>query len=69
MYVYDLATEKESAVTKGGTAMKTHGLAEFVAQEEMGRFTGLLVVARLEVHRLRGGRPRGASRRGTSPTR
>ena len=33
-------TSGESAVTKGGTAIKTHGLAEFVAQEEMGRFTG-----------------------------
>jgi dipeptidyl-peptidase-4 len=40
VYVYDLAANKESAVTKGGTAIKTHGLAEFVAQEEMGRFTG-----------------------------
>ena len=40
VYVYDLATEKETPVTKGGTAIKTHGLAEFVAQEEMGRFTG-----------------------------
>jgi dipeptidyl-peptidase-4 len=40
VYVYDLATGKESAVTTGGTAMKTHGLAEFVAQEEMGRHSG-----------------------------
>ncbi len=40
VYVYDLATEKESAVTTGGTAMKSHGLAEFVAQEEMSRFSG-----------------------------
>jgi dipeptidyl-peptidase 4 len=40
VYVYDLATQKESPVTKGGTITKTHGLAEFVAQEEMGRFTG-----------------------------
>ena len=40
VYVYDLAAEKETPVTKGGTAIKTHGLAEFVAQEEMGRFTG-----------------------------
>jgi dipeptidyl-peptidase-4 len=38
--VYDLAAGKESAVTTGGTATKTHGLAEFVAQEEMGRHTG-----------------------------
>ena len=28
------------AVTTGGTENKTHGLAEFVAQEEMGRFAG-----------------------------
>jgi len=40
VYVYDLAAEKESPVTKGGTVIKTHGLAEFVAQEEMGRFSG-----------------------------
>jgi dipeptidyl-peptidase 4 len=40
VYVYDLATDKESAVTSGGTIIKTHGLAEFVAQEEMGRFSG-----------------------------
>ena len=40
VYVYDLATGKESPVTTGGTAIKTHGLAEFVAQEEMGRHSG-----------------------------
>ena len=40
VYVYELSTDKESAVTKGGTEVKTHGLAEFVAQEEMNRFTG-----------------------------
>jgi dipeptidyl-peptidase-4 len=40
VYVYDLSTGKESAVTTGGTAVKTHGLAEFVAQEEMGRHSG-----------------------------
>ncbi|HEY1190721.1 MAG TPA: DPP IV N-terminal domain-containing protein, partial [Gemmata sp.] len=40
VYAIDLATNTESAVTKGGTGTKTHGLAEFVAQEEMGRFTG-----------------------------
>jgi dipeptidyl-peptidase-4 len=40
VYVYDLAGQKETPVTRGGTATKTHGLAEFVAQEEMGRFTG-----------------------------
>jgi dipeptidyl-peptidase-4 len=40
VYVYDLAAGKESAVTTGGTAVKTHGLAEFVAQEEMHRHSG-----------------------------
>src|SRR5262249_5328711 len=36
----DLAKEKESRVTTGGTEKKPHGLAEFVAQEEMNRFSG-----------------------------
>ncbi|VTS03038.1 dipeptidyl peptidase iv : Gll3871 protein OS=Gloeobacter violaceus (strain PCC 7421) GN=gll3871 PE=4 SV=1: DPPIV_N: Peptidase_S9 [Gemmata massiliana] len=40
VFVCDLATNTETAVTKGGTTIKTHGLAEFVAQEEMARFTG-----------------------------
>jgi dipeptidyl-peptidase-4 len=40
VYVYELATDRETAVTTGGTAIKTNGLAEFVAQEEMGRFSG-----------------------------
>ncbi len=40
VFVYDLATNKETRVTKGGTEKKTHGLAEFVAQEEMYRYTG-----------------------------
>ena len=30
----------ETLLTTSGTEKKTHGLAEFVAQEEMGRFTG-----------------------------
>src|SRR5215813_992910 len=38
--VIDPEKQKEWAVTKGGTAKKPHGVAEFVAQEEMGRFTG-----------------------------
>ena len=38
--VFDLAERRERAVTRGGTETVTHGLAEFVAQEEMGRFTG-----------------------------
>ncbi|HEY8504881.1 MAG TPA: DPP IV N-terminal domain-containing protein, partial [Gemmataceae bacterium] len=36
VYAYDLATDEEWAVTTGGTPERTHGLAEFVAQEEMG---------------------------------
>ncbi|MBX9625504.1 MAG: alpha/beta fold hydrolase [Gemmataceae bacterium] len=40
VYAYDLAADKEQAVATGGTPVKTHGLAEFVAQEEMGRFSG-----------------------------
>lgn len=40
VYAYDLATDKETPVTTGGTAIKTHGLAEFVAQEEMNRSSG-----------------------------
>ncbi|SEL74262.1 dipeptidyl-peptidase-4 [Stigmatella aurantiaca] len=35
-----LATNKEQRVTQGGSPEKTHGLAEFVAQEEMHRFSG-----------------------------
>ena len=40
VYVLDLASQKETRVTTGGTALAAHGEAEFVAQEEMGRFTG-----------------------------
>ncbi|WP_224367680.1 S9 family peptidase [Hyalangium versicolor] len=36
----DVATNKEQRVTQGGSEEKTHGLAEFVAQEEMHRFSG-----------------------------
>ena len=36
----EVASNTESRVTQGGTAAKTHGLAEFVAQEEMSRFSG-----------------------------
>jgi dipeptidyl-peptidase-4 len=38
--VFDLATGKAHALTTGGTEQVTHGLAEFVAQEEMDRYTG-----------------------------
>lgn len=40
VHAIDLASGKERRVTAGGTAKKTNGLAEFVAQEEMSRFTG-----------------------------
>ncbi|MBN9682863.1 DPP IV N-terminal domain-containing protein [Corallococcus sp. NCSPR001] len=40
VYRVDLAANREKRVTQGGTAQKTHGLAEFVAQEEMSRFAG-----------------------------
>ncbi len=40
LYVYDLATDKERRITTDGKESLTHGLAEFVAQEEMGRFAG-----------------------------
>lgn len=40
VYVYNLSTHQEHPVTTGGSAEKMHGLAEFVAQEEMARFSG-----------------------------
>jgi dipeptidyl-peptidase 4 len=40
LYLLDLAENSEKAVTTGGSAKLTHALAEFVAQEEMARFTG-----------------------------
>lgn len=40
VYVMDLGTLKETRVTNGGTEDVSHGLAEFVAQEEMDRHTG-----------------------------
>ncbi|RIK62865.1 MAG: peptidase [Planctomycetota bacterium] len=40
VYVTDLATRTERAVTTGGTEDVSNGVAEFVAQEEMHRFTG-----------------------------
>ena len=38
--VFDLLTGQEHAVTTGGTEILSHGLAEFVAQEEMERYSG-----------------------------
>lgn len=40
LYVYDLAAQQERRLTTGGTEQISHGLAEFVAQEEMNRFSG-----------------------------
>lgn len=40
LYVLDLDTLGERRLTIGGGEDFTHGLAEFVAQEEMGRFAG-----------------------------
>lgn len=40
LYVLDVASGAETRVTRGATTTVTHGLAEFVAQEEMGRFHG-----------------------------
>src|SRR5262249_29188729 len=40
VFVFDLRTRKERRVTTGGSAEVTHGLAEFVAQEEMYRYSG-----------------------------
>jgi dipeptidyl-peptidase-4 len=40
LYVVDLAANRERRITTGGSALLSHGTAEFVAQEEMARFTG-----------------------------
>src|SRR5262249_20346586 len=40
VHVLNLETLKANQVTTGGTALIEHGVAEFVAQEEMGRFSG-----------------------------
>lgn len=40
VFVIDVAAAKEQQVTSGGSETLTHGLAEFVAQEEMERFGG-----------------------------
>ena len=40
LYVNDLAGRGERAITKAGRGLISYGVAEFVAQEEMGRFTG-----------------------------
>ena len=40
VFVVDLKSNQERRVTKGGTELVAHGEAEFVAQEEMDRFSG-----------------------------
>jgi dipeptidyl-peptidase-4 len=40
VHVVDLATGKDTAITSGGTDILTHGLAEFAAEEELGRLDG-----------------------------
>lgn len=40
LFVIDLSTLTARQLTSGATEQLTHGLAEFVAQEEMGRFQG-----------------------------
>jgi dipeptidyl-peptidase-4 len=40
LFVIDLNSGKEARLTHGATEGLTHGLAEFMAQEEMGRQTG-----------------------------
>lgn len=40
LYVLDVATGQERRLTSGASEAVTHGLAEFVAQEEMGRMHG-----------------------------
>ncbi len=40
IYTFELATFQKRRITTGGSADLSNGLAEFVAQEEMGRFAG-----------------------------
>ena len=40
LYILDIATRQETKLTSGAKPGLTHGLAEFVAQEEMDRFAG-----------------------------
>ncbi|MEW6157727.1 MAG: DPP IV N-terminal domain-containing protein [Verrucomicrobiota bacterium] len=40
VYVFDLQSQREQRITTGGSERVSHGLAEFVAQEEMNRFSG-----------------------------
>jgi dipeptidyl-peptidase-4 len=40
LWVIELATGTERAITVGGGGLVSHGMAEFIAQEELGRQTG-----------------------------
>ena len=40
LFVYDLHSQEEHAITTDGTELKSYGSAEFVAQEEMDRTSG-----------------------------
>lgn len=40
LWVIDLSTGMERALTSGGGGVISHGMAEFIAQEELGRDTG-----------------------------
>lgn len=40
LFVIDATTEREVQLSRGATAGLTHGLAEFIAQEELGRSSG-----------------------------
>ena len=40
LFVYDLETDQERAITSGATETRSFGVAEFVAQEEMARTKG-----------------------------
>src|SRR3984893_12464189 len=40
LYLVHLASNLERRLTTGGSALLSHGTAEFIAQEEMARFTG-----------------------------
>ncbi len=40
LFVVDVATGRETQLSRGAADGVTHGLAEFIAQEELGRFSG-----------------------------
>ena len=64
----ELAKNVERRVTKGGTERKPHGLAEFVAQEEMSRFAGFWFSPDSKVDRLPGDATTPAWRSSACPT-